>query len=230
LILKRIQTVLILWVAASSCLLGATRHVSHSGSGTFPYTSWSTAANTIEAANLATLPGDTMFIDTGSYQLTQTIVLPSKITLRGKGMDSTTILGSTAIVDMFKPGDSTYVEDIYFRGNNCFRGLSKYRYEGFWSWWVTRCKFTNFLYAPITCSEAERVDVSHCWFGGWGDPGAIAVTDRGNATITNCTFYAPDEGRPTCNFSFNRTGHVVFDSNVVVGGGGLTVWAAADTK
>jgi hypothetical protein len=197
-----------------------TRYVSHSGSNTFPYTTWETAANTIEAANLATLPGDTMFVDTGEFQLTQTIILQPKITLRGKGMDSTTILGSTAIVDMFKPGDSTYVEDIYFRGNNCFRGLTKYLGVSLLTWTITRCKFTNFSSGAIIAAWTERVDVSHCWFGGWGNwDGAISVTDRGNATITNCTFYAPDKVRTICDFSGNRTGHEVFDSNIVVGGG-----------
>jgi hypothetical protein len=206
-------------LCAFVCAHAATRYVSHSGSNTFPYTTWETASNTIEAANLATLPGDTMFIDTGTFQLTQTIVMQPKITLRGKGMDSTTILGSTAIVDMFKPGDSTYVEDIYFRGNWCYRGLSKYIDEPPRNWWISRCKFTNFLRAPIYSSWTRYVEVSHCWFEVWGDPGAISVPDSGNCTVTNCTFYSPGVVRPICDFSGNRTGHVVFDSNVVVGGG-----------
>ncbi len=197
----------------------ATRYVSHSGSNTFPYTSWETASSTIEAANLATLPGDTMLVDTGSFQLTQTIVLQPKITLRGKGMDSTTILGDTTFYDMFKPGDSTYVEDIYFRGNKCFRGLTKYMGQSLFTWSITRCKFTNFLSMPIYASWTERVDVSHCWFEVWGDPGAVAVEDRGNCTVTNCTFYSPGVLRPICSFSGNRTGHEIFDSNIVVGGG-----------
>jgi hypothetical protein len=227
LILKRIQTVLILCAAASSCLLGETRYVSHSGSNTFPYTTWETAANTIEAANLATLPGDTMFIDTGSFYLSATVYTQPNITLRGRGMDSTTILGSTAIVDMFKPGDSTYVEDIYFRGNNCFRGLSKYRYEGYWNWWVTRCRFTDFSSESILCNETEYLQVTDCWFQKWGEwGGAISVRDGGDCRVTNCTFYAPGIYDPICDFGFNSTGHEVFDSNVVVGGGGIGISAA----
>jgi len=205
------------------CARAETRYVSHSGSSTPPYTTWETAANTIEAANLAMVPGDTMFVDTGSFQLTQTIVLPARITLRGKGMDSTTILGDTTIVDMFRPNDSTYVQDIYFRGNYCFRGLTKYLGISLFTWTVTRCKFTHFLTEAITAAWTERVDVSHCWFEIWGDPGAIAVTDRGNSTITNCTFYSPGVWRPICSFSGNRTGHEVFDSNVVVGGGDVGI-------
>ncbi len=205
------------------CAYAATRYVSHSGSNTAPYTTWETAANTIEAANLAMVPGDTMFIDTGSFQLTQTIVLPTKITLRGKGMDSTSILGDTTFYEMFKPGDSTHVEDIHFRGNKCFRGLTKYMGQSLFTWSIARCKFTNFMHAPIYASWTERVDVSHCWFEIWGDPGAIAVEDRGNSTITNCTFYSPGVWRPICSFSGNRTGHEVFDSNVVVGGGGVGI-------
>ena len=220
-ILKRILIVLILWAASCSCLLAATRYVSHSGSNAFPYTTWETAANTIEAANLATLPGDTMFVDTGAFQLTQTIVLQPKITLRGKGMDSTSILGDTTFYDMFKPGDSTYVEDIYFRGNKCFRGLSKYRYEGYWNWWVTRCRFTDFSSESILCNETEYLQVTDCWFQKWGDwGGAISVRDAGDCRVTNCTFYAPGIYDPICDFGFNSTGHEVFDSNIVVGGGG----------
>ena|GEM_PF-1716640 len=210
-------------LGAFVCAHAETRYVSHSGSNTFPYATWETAANTIGAANLATLPGDTMFVDTGAFQLTQTIVLPPKITLRGKGMDSTTIFGDTTFYDMFKPGDSTYVEDIYFRGNNCFRALSKYIDEPPGDWWIKGCRFTNFKSAAIYSSWTRSVEVSHCWFGGWGDPGAIWVPDSGNCTITNCTFYAPGQGRQICDFSGNRTGHEVFDSNVVVGGGGLGI-------
>ncbi len=226
-ILKRIQTVLILWVVASAFLLGATRYVSHSGSNAFPYTSWETASSTIEAANLATLPGDTMFIDTGTFQLTQTIVLPSKVTLRGKGMDSTTILGDSAFYDMFQPKDSTHVQDIRFQGNGCFRALTKYYGGGTFTWWIERCSFFNFSSESIMADLTENVEVRDCWFQKWGEwGGAISVTDGGDCRVTNCTFYAPGIYDPICDFGFNGTGHEVFDSNLVVGAGWTAISGA----
>ncbi len=170
------------------------------------------------------LSGDTMYVDTGSFQLTQTIVLPSKITLRGKGMDSTTILGDTTFYDMFKPGDSTYVEDIYFRGNKCFRGLSKYAYEGLWNWWVNRCRFSQFSSESILCDETGYLQITLCRFedwGGWG--GAFSVRDAGDCRITNCTFYDPSGRLPLGDFTFNTNSQIVFDSNVVVGCGGPAI-------
>ena len=214
-----LTTLLAVVVSVFTYTHAATRYVSHSGDNTFPYTTWQTAASTIETANLATLPGDTMFIDTGSYQLTQTIVLQPKITLRGKGMDSTTILGDSAFYDMFQPKDSTYVQDIRFEGNGCFRALTKYYGGGTFAWWIQRCSFFNFSNQSILADLTKSVEVRHCWFQKWGEwGGAISVRNGGNCRVTNCTFYAPDQWLPICDFGGNGSGHIVFDSNIVVGG------------
>ncbi|MCX6832364.1 MAG: right-handed parallel beta-helix repeat-containing protein [candidate division Zixibacteria bacterium] len=220
-ILKRIQTVVILWAAASACLLAATRYVSHSGSNAFPYTTWETAANTIEAANLATLPGDTMLIDTGSFYLSAPVYTQPKITMRGKGMDSTRVLGSEAPEllhsVMFLPEDSNLIEDLHFVGSGSHYAFIKSATDPDRSLFFTSCRFSDFASSTLACGNNRHVAVINCIFETWNDF-ALFLTDRGDYVIENNTFYMPDAINEFANFIGN-TGSIVLHKNVFVGGG-----------
>jgi hypothetical protein len=202
----------------------ATRYVSHSGNNTFPFTTWETAANTIEAANLATLPGDTMFVDTGAFQLTQTIVLPPKITLRGKGMDSTLILGSDSAWTMFFPDDSTYVRDIHFNGlynyaqeTGSGHAFGKYATEPWRVFFCQRCRFSRFGSSPIAFDKMIYVEIKDCWFETWEDY-ALSLTERGDYVIENNTFDMANGSREIFDF-FGHTGTEIIRNNIFLGGG-----------
>jgi hypothetical protein len=202
----------------------ATRYVSHSGNNTFPFTTWETAANTIEAANLATLPGDTMFVDTGAFQLTQTIVLPPKITLRGKGMDSTLILGSDSAWTMFFPDDSTYVRDIHFNGlynyaqeTGSGHAFGKYATEPWRVFFCQRCRFSRFGSSPIAFDKMIYVEIKDCWFETW-ESSALSLTERGNYVIENNTFDAGEHSISFFDFMF-AIGNKYIRNNIFLGGG-----------
>ncbi len=65
-------------------------YASHTGSNTYPYTSWETAADSIQHAVNAASPGDTVFIGSGEYH--QRIVVDTdRLAVIGMGWDSTYI-------------------------------------------------------------------------------------------------------------------------------------------
>jgi hypothetical protein len=198
----------------------ATHYVSHSGNNTFPYTTWGTAANTIEAANLATLPGDTMFVDTGSFYLSATVYTQPKITMRGKGMDHTTILGAdigSVWYTMFLPEDSNTVDNIHFVGDGSAYAFGKYATDPYRSFFCRRCKFSNFASSILEFDNNREIEVRDCWFETW-DSYALYLTGPGDLTIENNTFYMPDAINEMGNFIGN-TGTIILHKNVFVGGG-----------
>jgi hypothetical protein len=213
-------------LCASVYVHAATRYVSHSGNNTLPYTTWETAANTIEAANLVTLPGDTMFVDTGSYYLSATVFTQPNVIIRGKGMDSTHVFGSDSIYCMFFSEDSNYVSDVYFNGRGAHYAFGKYATDPNRSFFCRRCKFSNFLMSTLEFDDNREIEVRDCWFEEWNDGWALYLTGPGDYTIENNTFYAPDKWRPICNFIGNISGRVVFNSNVVVGCGSTGISGA----
>jgi hypothetical protein len=196
----------------------ATRYVSHSGNNTFPYTTWETAANTIETANLATLPGDTMFVDTGSFYLAARPFLQPNVTMRGKGMDSTSMFGADSLGIMFRPYDFVVVEDIHFVGHGSLYAFSKYATEPHQSFFCHRCKFSNFASSILAFDDNREIVVRDCWFEKWGQY-ALYLTGPGDLTIENNTFYTlPDAIRGFANFIGN-TGTITLHKNIFVGGG-----------
>jgi hypothetical protein len=199
----------------------ATRYVSHSGSNAFPYTSWETASSTIEAANLATLPGDTMLIDTGSFYLSAPVYPQPATTMRGRGMDSTRILGSDStdalLIGMFRPADSNRVEDIHFIGHGSAYAYAKYTSPHL-SFFCHRCKFSNFTSSILSFPDNREIEVRDCWFETWGGLSyAISFTGPGDLDIENNTFNWPDAWTFFCDFVLN-TGTIIFRKNVVLGG------------
>ncbi len=68
------------------------RYVSHTGSSTLPYTSWATAADSIQKVINICNNGDTVIVANGVYK--ETLVIDSALTLLGSSMDSCIIDGT----------------------------------------------------------------------------------------------------------------------------------------
>jgi pectin methylesterase-like acyl-CoA thioesterase len=72
--------------------IATVRYVSKTGTSTPPYTSWATAADSIQkAVNIADV-GDTIYVANGIYN--ESIYVDKTINLWGSSMDSTVINGS----------------------------------------------------------------------------------------------------------------------------------------
>ncbi len=64
-------------------------YVSKTGNPTPPYTSWETAADTIQNALDICSPGDTVFVGEGIFE--EKIVIPDSVALIGSGMEKSVI-------------------------------------------------------------------------------------------------------------------------------------------
>jgi hypothetical protein len=76
----------------SSLLIGTVRFVSKSGTSTPPYTSWLTAADSIQKCINICVDGDTVYVANGVYK--ENLVINTAISLLGSCMDSTVIDGT----------------------------------------------------------------------------------------------------------------------------------------
>jgi hypothetical protein len=70
----------------SSLLIGTIRYVSKTGTSQFPYTSWKTAADSIQKCINICSFGDTIFVTNGVYK--EQVVMMTGLALIGAGTDS----------------------------------------------------------------------------------------------------------------------------------------------
>jgi hypothetical protein len=109
--LKKITLIL----ALTSTLSYADYHyASHTGSSTYPYTSWETAADSIQVAMNAASPYDTIYIGSGTF--VESIFAgreDSCLTFIGAGIDST-ILTENTTPNMWLAANNTTVRDMCF--------------------------------------------------------------------------------------------------------------------
>jgi hypothetical protein len=162
-----------------------------------------------------------MFIDTGSFYLTTQIVTQPNVVVKGKGIDSTTVLGSDTPevlhFALFQPEDSTVFEDIHFVGNGTHYAIVKLAGDPWRSLFCNRCKFSRFGSIPVSCNQMRYVEIKDCWFETW-ESYALSLTERGDYVIENNTF---DPGQtPWAFFDFMfAIGKKYIRNNVFIGGG-----------
>lgn len=89
-ILKNTSVVLIFLLFLSVSALADYHYASHAGSNTPPYSSWATAADSIQKAIDAAAAGDTIYVGAGIWE-NQPLNLWEGLALIGTGMDSTTL-------------------------------------------------------------------------------------------------------------------------------------------
>ncbi len=79
----------IIYLFFSFTLFAEIHYVSKTGNPTPPYTSWETAADTIQNALDISLPGDTVYVGEGVFE--EKIILPDSVALIGSGMEKSVI-------------------------------------------------------------------------------------------------------------------------------------------
>ena len=111
LILGFLLTGMVRWGIASA----DTHYVSKTGSDTYPYTSWATAADSIQKGINAASPGDTVRVGAGTYR--ETIHMTAGIILLGSGMDSSMIYpANRSVRDIVYGADSAVIEGFHVKG------------------------------------------------------------------------------------------------------------------
>ena len=105
--------------------LAETHYVSKSGSDEYPYTSWATAADSIQKGINAASYGDTVRVGAGTYHEYR-VTIGSGVTLIGAGIDSSIIDASfvhyDTIADVVDGEDSSSMEGFQIIGNRYSQG------------------------------------------------------------------------------------------------------------
>ncbi len=109
---------ILLFIFITTIIFGEIRYVSKTGSNTPPYTSWETAADSIQSAIDISLPGDTIYIGPGTYR--QQAVAEEPLSIIGSGIDESIIdLSDTSIqVFLFTITDNSLLQNITFLAND----------------------------------------------------------------------------------------------------------------
>ena len=96
-------------LTAYSLQLSATiRYVSKTGNSTPPYTSWATAADSIQKCINVCVFGDTIYVANGVYE--EQVVMISGLSLIGAGMDSCVIYLSATGIPAVQIADTCFLE------------------------------------------------------------------------------------------------------------------------
>jgi len=143
-----------------SAALADYHYVSHTGSDEYPYTSWETATDSVNAAVEAADPGDTVYIASGEYEgLVVMYPSDSLIAIIGAGMDSTHLFTELEH-RLIYVGPKTYLKGMAFS--------------------------TIWPFAAVWAeADGRDLTIEECHFieGGWG-----IETGYAHVVVHNCIF------------------------------------------
>jgi parallel beta-helix repeat protein len=188
--MKKVLIFLILIVVLRvSTGLANTHYVSKTGSEVYPYTSWETAADSIQEGIDAASYGDTVMVGAGTYKEVFITMVPG-IALMGAGMDSCVIDGRRYRPEnytMIQAAESTVIEGFHLLGGypdytNC---------RGIWCGGrITNNKISHF-YIGIDMAGHVNTEISNNIFTENSD--CIGSLFGARGVITNNTFTNNDE-------------------------------------
>jgi parallel beta-helix repeat protein len=167
--MKKVFGFLILIVVLKTGIgLADTHYVSKTGTNVYPYTSWATAADSIQKGINAASYGDTVRVGAGSYRELLTMI--PGIALIGAGMDLCMIDGRRVVPEnytMIEGADSSTIEGFHLLGGypdftNCYGIVS----DSLYGWSLKRIsnnKISNF-YEGISLSGKVNTKISNNLF------------------------------------------------------------------
>jgi hypothetical protein len=173
--------------------LADTHYVSKTGSDIYPYTSWATAANSIQKGIDAASYGDTVRVGPGSY-LEYNITMTPGITLIGAGIDSCIIDASfvhpDTVADVINGADSSSLEGFHIIGNGSSNNMAGIEdHYGIPMKFIKNNKFTHCYIGVLVrkCPEIFNNMIDSC-------DGGISVSPWSASLIQNNTIIHCDEG------------------------------------
>ncbi|MCP4632571.1 MAG: T9SS type A sorting domain-containing protein [candidate division Zixibacteria bacterium] len=145
--MKTITKTLIILLILSSVATADYHYASHEGSNEYPYTSWETAADSIQNAIDASVPGDTVYVGDGEFY-EGTIVVKDTVALIGMGCENTKVHSTDDAI--FGTKHESLIKGIWIEGEGI--DFQKGIYINDFIAYVEDCKITD-------CYDAIR---------GWG--------------------------------------------------------------
>lgn len=194
-----LHSLLVSVIGLTSTASATIHYVSKTGTSTPPYTSWQSAAWFVESANEVTLPGDTIRIASGDYNVGAPMYLKDRVAVIGQGQDSTRLYGFEGLASFFVvPHDSSTIKGIAFHGNsadNAIWAVETLPFPKNTVLTVEDCYFTRCKYEYVFFVQGRELTVRNCHFSGFSY-GAIQVDGFGGGyatgtyTIENCVFFS----------------------------------------
>ncbi len=194
------------------------RYVSHTGSSIYPYTSWETAADSIQKAINASNNGDTIIVANGVYK--ETLLINRAITLIGSSMDSTIIDGTDLY--LYKTVEFTArgtIKNLWIKGKGIhhFGATSVVSHQSYFE--IVDCKITNAHDAIFTgyssplikrciITNVNRAILSPCF------PDTCKVVIDSSIIITK------NSGESAMLFTY---GSPTITNNIIIEEGGTTI-------
>jgi len=188
------------------------RYVSKTGSSTPPYTSWATAADSIQKCINICVDGDTIYVANGVYY--ETVVINKILTIIGSSMDSTII-------------DGRYFQNQTIIRTSKHLNISNIFIRCAWDvWWndgisylettgnVNNCRFERIREGSAVYLMVSSVNVSNCFFRDVNTAiDLICIEDTCQGTYSNNIIYSR-VGFPAVNFPYG--GSITFTNNIVI--------------
>jgi hypothetical protein len=190
-----------------------THYVSKTGSATYPYTSWETAADSIMQAMRAADPGDTVMVGPGDYYPDTTIVMKDSVSLIGAGMDSTKIHGNSSFTRVISLARGSVIKGFHIKGDGSFSGIHGSSLMGTVEV-VEENKITNLfdgIHGGFSSMVIQNNIISDCAGAG------VSIAYGYDYLIVNNTFIRSNPG-----VDFGPTQALVVVTNNVIDGTGET--------
>ncbi len=194
----------------SSIAFGTVRYVSKTGSSTPPYTSWQTAADSIQKAINICVTGDTVIVANGIY--VEQITVNTSISLIGISMDSTIIDGMNAMplaVISFTVNGT--IENFTVIGNGSLAPGGIYTFNA--NIIIKNCRVKNVKYGIVinwSTSIVENCIITYCNEIGIDDE---CPPDTCNSLYRNNLIISKNASKGA---SFNFGGYPTFTNNIVI--------------
>ncbi len=180
----------------SSLLIGTIRYVSKTGTSTPPYTSWQTAADSIQKCINICVDGDTIYVANGVYK--ENLVINTAISLIGNSMDSTVIDGTGLTDFTIEYNKSGYLENFKIFGKSL--------------------AIPNVIIFSVIPSN--RIIVNNCIMV---EAGTAVGMARGDIKVNNLIMYNVDRGVHIFGEEYNQVSNCIImvsmegSSGVVIG-------------
>ncbi len=203
-----------LFIINSSLLItqATVRFVSKTGSSTPPYTSWETAADSIQKCINLCVDGDTVYVANGVYK--ENLVINTAISLIGSSMDSTVIDGTglANITVDFQADGGIKLFTVKGKGaglsNTTGIGVSLANQK------ILFCKITNTL-VGIGLSWSSTI-ISHCFIISDLAYSTYCSIDTCNPSIKNSVIIVTVNSPYPTGLSINNGNNIAFN-NIIYG-------------